>query len=83
MTAADTRYGRRGGRWAPKGLDRSTPGVCATCCRGDARYTATNTRTPNERPWPVCATCADQGRRLSPSLTYQPIAQETGSHDRK
>lgn len=68
MTAQDVRYGRRGGRWAPKGLDRSTPGVCATCCRGDARYTATSTSDPDDS-WSMCVTCAAQAERLHAAVT--------------
>jgi hypothetical protein len=67
VTAADTRYGRQGGRWAQTRADAT----CATCRNGDARFTATHLTT-GER-WPVCGTCRAQGERLDAPITYQPL----------
>lgn len=70
-TARDTRYGRRGGRWAET---RTGADVCATCCNGTARYTATR----GGESWPVCTSCRDQGVRVGSEAIFTPIGEGSG-----
>ena len=66
-SARDTRYGRRGGRWA----ETRTGATCRTCANGDARYLATHRYHGDS--WPVCGTCRAQGERLDAPITYGPL----------
>lgn len=54
-TAADSRYGRQGGRWAET---RTGPNLCHTCHNGSAAWTATHTDTGET--WQVCHSCRQQ-----------------------